>query len=493
MTLTATQATTLNDLVFPVKTPAFARDVFISYSHQDRIWVDGILLPRLEAAGLSVCIDHRDFEGGLTSVQNIERAIETSRHTVVVLSPDWVRSQWTQFEGMLIRVNDLDGHQRRLIPVMLKDCVPSLSIRSLTYRDFREELRWENEWPLLMRDLGADSERSGEFCRKGFDALVELMQSPEVRVAVVASEGAFQSVSEQTTTLNAYKLLHDQFQELEKKFFMLEQLQKRLHKDPEAWDELDFNHEPEFQACASELVRTAEAAPFAAHEGVWCDTLKDVCKDLKSSTSNRSLELLTTVVEIVRKMLSRIPTRLNASLVATAQNLRLESLVRALQTVRDRIDVLPLADDNARSQRDDFRRGVDAVEDLRVNLTFMVQIHDLLQRIYDELYAVDALVLPDMQSVENKWRVERIMLQKLTQAGESQRLSALRAVAAQLDEAVLISRNLAQSRRLYHEYRRKALRDLNQADDELLALCKELRKVGESVAQILKEMQHGHR
>jgi hypothetical protein len=39
-------------------------DVFVSYSHDDEEWVENTLLERLEAAGLRVCIDFRDFAPG---------------------------------------------------------------------------------------------------------------------------------------------------------------------------------------------------------------------------------------------------------------------------------------------------------------------------------------------------------------------------------------------------------------------------------------------
>ena len=53
------------------------RKVFISYSHQDREWVENWLMPRLEEAGLEVCIDFRDFKIGRASVLNMEEAVET--------------------------------------------------------------------------------------------------------------------------------------------------------------------------------------------------------------------------------------------------------------------------------------------------------------------------------------------------------------------------------------------------------------------------------
>ncbi|TEU19311.1 MAG: hypothetical protein E3J21_04170 [Anaerolineales bacterium] len=43
-------------------------DVFISYSHTDKEWVHGWLLPRLETADLQVCIDFRDFDVGVPSL-----------------------------------------------------------------------------------------------------------------------------------------------------------------------------------------------------------------------------------------------------------------------------------------------------------------------------------------------------------------------------------------------------------------------------------------
>ena len=65
---------------------AFRYDVFISYSHQDATWVRQ-LLPRLEGAGLRVCIDTRDFEIGTPSLINMERAVDHSRHVLLVLTP----------------------------------------------------------------------------------------------------------------------------------------------------------------------------------------------------------------------------------------------------------------------------------------------------------------------------------------------------------------------------------------------------------------------
>ena len=57
----------------------YTYDVFISYSHADKAWVWDELLPRLEGAGLRVCIDDQDFEIGARSLINMERAVDGGR------------------------------------------------------------------------------------------------------------------------------------------------------------------------------------------------------------------------------------------------------------------------------------------------------------------------------------------------------------------------------------------------------------------------------
>ena len=111
-------------------------DVFISYSHKDKDWVQGWLLPQLEAAGLRACIDFRDFEPGLPSLVNMEKAGERSRKTLLVLTPNWVESEWTTFESLLVQTDDPAGRRARMIPLLLKPCEPPKRIAMLTYVDF---------------------------------------------------------------------------------------------------------------------------------------------------------------------------------------------------------------------------------------------------------------------------------------------------------------------------------------------------------------------
>jgi hypothetical protein len=140
----------------PTTEPAPARyryDAFISYSHADRAWVWSELLPRLEEAGLSVCIDDRDFEIGVPSLINMERAVDNSRHTLIVLTPAWLESEWAEFESLLVGTADPAGRRRRLIPVMLEACRLPPRIAMLTYADLTRPAEREAQMTRLVNSL----------------------------------------------------------------------------------------------------------------------------------------------------------------------------------------------------------------------------------------------------------------------------------------------------------------------------------------------------
>lgn len=132
---------------------SYRYDVFISYSHSDEDWVNGELLRRLEGAGLKVCIDHRDFEIGTPSLDNMERAVDASRHTLLVLTPRFVNSEWTEFETLLAGTSDPAGRRRRIFPLMLEQCDVPRRIAFLTYADFVDPSKREEAFSRLIDQL----------------------------------------------------------------------------------------------------------------------------------------------------------------------------------------------------------------------------------------------------------------------------------------------------------------------------------------------------
>ena len=71
-------------------------DVFISYAREDKAWVHGELLTRIKQAGLKPYIDIHDFKPGPPTINEMERGIQTNRKTIMVLTPNYIDSDWCQ-------------------------------------------------------------------------------------------------------------------------------------------------------------------------------------------------------------------------------------------------------------------------------------------------------------------------------------------------------------------------------------------------------------
>jgi hypothetical protein len=131
----------------------YSYDVFISYSHFNKKWVWGWLLPRLRKAGIRVCIDLDSFEPGAPVITEIERAIMVSRKVLLVLTPSYVKSEWTELENILTASQDPAARKRRLLPIMVEKCELPLRLRALTYMDFMNQQITKEQMDRLIASL----------------------------------------------------------------------------------------------------------------------------------------------------------------------------------------------------------------------------------------------------------------------------------------------------------------------------------------------------
>lgn len=136
-------------------TPAYRHDVFLSYSARDRDAVIQEILRPLEAEGIHTCIDLRDFGIGGRIDQNIEQAVARSRHTLLVITDDWLRSEWTSFEAALAGQLDPSLGNRRILPLLFRPCKMPMPPRLglLTFADFRAPERRESERLRLIEQI----------------------------------------------------------------------------------------------------------------------------------------------------------------------------------------------------------------------------------------------------------------------------------------------------------------------------------------------------
>jgi TolB-like protein/Tfp pilus assembly protein PilF len=137
----------------------FEYDVFISYSSHDKEWVRGELLKRIEKVGLRVFIDFRDFKGGAPGIKEMERGVSTCRKTLLVLTPNYIKSEWCEIENIMLHTLDPANRNLRLIPLLKTQCEKPLRIGALTHVDFTDGADFDLAWHQLLSALGAQAER----------------------------------------------------------------------------------------------------------------------------------------------------------------------------------------------------------------------------------------------------------------------------------------------------------------------------------------------
>jgi len=113
-------------------------DFFISYTSADRIWAEGIGYV-LEEEGFSVVVQAWDFRPGNNFVLGMEKAATEADRTILVLSPDYLKSQFTPAEWAAAFARDPKGLERKLVPIMVRRCSPPGLLTSIVGIDLSDE------------------------------------------------------------------------------------------------------------------------------------------------------------------------------------------------------------------------------------------------------------------------------------------------------------------------------------------------------------------
>ena len=134
-------------------------DVFVSYSHQDLdlTWVRQELVPRLRAAGLRVSLDVDSFRLGAPIVLEMGRAVEGSRYTLAVLTPEYLESSFTELESVLAEHLGLEQRHQKLLIAMRRLARPRLGIRARLWLDMSSDAEIETQIDRLVATIRAST------------------------------------------------------------------------------------------------------------------------------------------------------------------------------------------------------------------------------------------------------------------------------------------------------------------------------------------------
>ena len=127
-------------------------DAFVSYSQQDQKFVTKALVPKLEQKKpyYHLCLHYRDWPIGGAIAQTICESVEKSRRTIILLSENFMKSEWCQYEFKAAHYRVLHDKTIRIIMILLDDKPPQnldpelkLYIKTNTYLEWKDPWFWE--------------------------------------------------------------------------------------------------------------------------------------------------------------------------------------------------------------------------------------------------------------------------------------------------------------------------------------------------------------
>lgn len=123
-------------------------DAFVSYSSNDEAFVAEQLAPVLESgeSPYTLCLHYRDFPVGGVIAETIVQAIESSRRTIMVLSENYIKSEWCRFEFKSAHHRVLRDRKRRLIVIVLGRVPDSLDADIRSYLKTNTYLQWGDRY-----------------------------------------------------------------------------------------------------------------------------------------------------------------------------------------------------------------------------------------------------------------------------------------------------------------------------------------------------------
>ncbi|XP_046577701.1 toll-like receptor 4 [Haliotis rubra] len=154
-------ATRLRFKVDKTNEPEYDYDAFVSFAEEDRTFVFEELIPSLETEkGLHLNIHSRDFLPGRPIAESIIDVIQRSRKTVLVLTPEFLKSTWCRYELQMANMESVTTDRDILLILVIKhipkcDIPPEIfyHLHNNTYLEYPDDGQTDLFWTTLSHSI----------------------------------------------------------------------------------------------------------------------------------------------------------------------------------------------------------------------------------------------------------------------------------------------------------------------------------------------------
>ncbi len=498
--------------------------LFTSYAHEDESHRDTLKksLSVLKIRGVIEDWTDRELVGGDKWDQEINENLEKAHIIVLLVSPDFMASQYIQTKEMRRAMERFGAGEAVVVPVLVRitngwgevqglGSLQALPTKPGAPTELLAVSKWDDldeAWDCVVTGLRRTIEKfrqkllnrttpamppaappptpstSTATSAAGLQALRALIADPAVAVDSVAGRFAadLAAASQHIVVLSDYKDLHDALHNLHFQCYNFLLLESR-RDDPAAvnWDGL-LPAEGILQQIITTTGGAVARGSLPPAETAFLDELKTAATELAAALEACDAAPLKKATRRIDRVLAIQPSRINLRLLDTARELPLEPLESGLKKILGQLTGADLA--SPEGQR--FAAGVEALTRLRAELQALCDEHNAWQEIDSEMRRIEAQLSTDLGDLEFSWESLRKKIAALcVPTTKGPWAAELNEEIQKLDSTLAAGLAPKITQAFKRCYSKAGARFYN-VDFELKSLCDELRKVGAELDQILK-------
>ncbi len=134
------KGTGVGKIILPNKPTDREPGFFISYSSEDRN-IASRIANSLRAVEYKIWYDEWEIKHGDSIASKIESGLANNDTLLVLLSPSSVASKWVQKELNSALMRQLDGHNVKIFPILIKDCTIPQILIDIRYVDLQQSFQ----------------------------------------------------------------------------------------------------------------------------------------------------------------------------------------------------------------------------------------------------------------------------------------------------------------------------------------------------------------
>lgn len=328
---------------------------------------------------------------------------------------------------------------------------------------------------------------TGQSVSKGIVALIELIgKDASLRVEVSKFQDDFEVLREQILILGDYKQLHDLLHELQLNCYKPIIDEATRFPEDRARENLT-----EYELRLHDLLQGFEEVTsrpsFTKEQILWLQHLKQARQDLMEAIDHSDAAKLKASIKLMKGVLGKQPSKIDARLNTLAGQLRLANLVSVMALMRDMMTTLTLDLKKVK----EFETGAREMDRLNQNLKCLIEKHNQWQEVDDELRRIEDLLEQNEQGIDeliDSWPSLKMLLLPLFGAETDARAQSFKVDGEKLESAIQ-AHDPFKIKQSFRRFRGQANTRFFAVDDALKRTCEELRLLGEPLALMLKVIQ----